>query len=67
MCEKNNKFDKSFIYLARNVYKTNDLRFKIKNEINVLYQALGIIMWSIIVTLVFAYMKQSTNFIYFQF
>ena len=34
MCEKNDKFDKSFIYLARNVYKSNDLRFKIKNEIN---------------------------------
>ena len=32
--EKNNKFDQSFINLARNVYQTNDLRFEIKNEIN---------------------------------
>ena len=34
MCEKNDKFDQSFIDLARNVYQTNDLRFTIKNEIN---------------------------------
>jgi len=39
----------------------------IKNEINIFYQTLGIIMWTIIITLVFVYMKQSTNFIYFQF
>lgn len=32
--EKNDKFDQSFIDLARNVYQTNDLRFTIKNEIN---------------------------------
>ena len=32
--EKNDKFDQSFIDLARNVYQTNDLRFIIKNEIN---------------------------------
>src|SRR6056300_289426 len=29
-CEKNDKFDQSFIDLARNVYQTNDLRFAIK-------------------------------------
>ena len=34
VCEKNDKFDQSFIDLARNVYQTNDLRFEIKNEIN---------------------------------
>tara|TARA_Y100000591_G_scaffold305916_1_gene303896 strand:+ start:77 stop:463 length:387 start_codon:yes stop_codon:yes gene_type:complete len=34
ICEKNKKFDERFIDLARNVYRTNDLRFKIKNEIN---------------------------------
>lgn len=34
MCEKNDKFDHSFIDLARSVYQTNDLRFAIKNEIN---------------------------------
>ena len=34
ICEKNNKFDNHFINLARSVYQTNDLRFKIKNEIN---------------------------------
>ena len=32
--EKNDKFDQSFIDLARNVYQTNDMRFTIKNEIN---------------------------------
>lgn len=32
--EKNDKFDQSFIDLARNVYQTNDFRFAIKNEIN---------------------------------
>lgn len=34
--EKNYKFDDEFINLARNVYKTNDLRSKIKYEINLL-------------------------------
>ncbi len=32
--EKNNKFDKKFIELARNVYKFNDERAKIKLAIN---------------------------------
>ena len=32
--EKTKKFDKTFIDLARSVYKTNDLRAKIKNDIN---------------------------------
>jgi len=34
LAEKNNNFDESFIQLARNVYKKNDLRAKIKLEIN---------------------------------
>ena len=33
-CEKNKKFDKIFIDLARSVYITNDKRSEIKNEIN---------------------------------
>tara|TARA_Y100000590_G_scaffold443453_1_gene572932 strand:- start:1444 stop:1830 length:387 start_codon:yes stop_codon:yes gene_type:complete len=32
--EKTKKFDKTFIDLARSVYKTNDFRAKIKNDIN---------------------------------
>ena len=32
--EKNNQFDKKFIQLARNVYKFNDERAKIKLKIN---------------------------------
>jgi len=32
--EKEKQFDKEFIELARSVYHTNDLRAKIKNEIN---------------------------------
>ncbi|MDC3063984.1 DUF6165 family protein [Alphaproteobacteria bacterium] len=32
--ERNKKFDKDFIKLARDVYITNDKRAKIKNEIN---------------------------------
>lgn len=32
--EKNQKFEISFIELARNVYKTNDRRFEVKNKIN---------------------------------
>tara|TARA_B100000579_G_scaffold80593_1_gene62737 strand:- start:742 stop:1137 length:396 start_codon:yes stop_codon:yes gene_type:complete len=34
LAEKNNDFDKKFIELARNVYKFNDERAKIKLEIN---------------------------------
>ena len=33
-CERNKKFDKTFIDLARSVYVTNDKRSEIKNEIN---------------------------------
>ena len=32
--EKKQEFDQEFIELARNVYKNNDARFKIKSEIN---------------------------------
>jgi len=32
--EKNNNFDKNFVELARNVYKKNDERSKVKLEIN---------------------------------
>lgn len=32
--EKEKKFDNEFIQLARNVYFTNDERFRIKNELN---------------------------------
>ena len=34
--EKNSKFDEHFISLARNVYKMNDQRAKIKMKINIL-------------------------------
>ena len=34
LAEKNQNFDEKFILLARNVYKKNDLRAKIKSEIN---------------------------------
>ena len=34
LAEKNNNFDEQFIQLARNVYKKNDLRAKIKSKIN---------------------------------
>ena len=34
LAEKNNDFGEKFIELARNVYKLNDLRAKIKLEIN---------------------------------
>ena len=34
ICEKNKKFDKDFIELARSVYINNDTRAKIKLEIN---------------------------------
>ena len=33
-CEKKNDFNEKFIELARNVYKFNDQRAKIKSEIN---------------------------------
>lgn len=32
--EKNNKFDHTFVTLARKVYYTNDKRFDVKNKIN---------------------------------
>jgi hypothetical protein len=32
--EKKQKFDSAFVELARSVYKTNDLRFALKNKIN---------------------------------
>lgn len=32
--EKNNEFDNEFIELAREVYKTNDKRYNLKNNIN---------------------------------
>ena len=35
-CEKNKDFGPEFIRLARDVYHTNDRRFEIKNEINLL-------------------------------
>ena len=35
LAEKNNKFDEKFIELARNVYKFNDKRAKIKLEIKI--------------------------------
>ena len=34
LAEKNKKFDENFIELARNVYRFNDLRAKIKSKIN---------------------------------
>ena len=34
LAEKNKKFDKNFIELARNVYRFNDKRAKIKSQIN---------------------------------
>jgi hypothetical protein len=37
--EKNNQFDDEFIELARLVYYTNDLRAKIKKEINLKYES----------------------------
>ncbi len=36
LAEKNNKFDNQFIQLARDVYKFNDQRAKIKLQINVI-------------------------------
>jgi len=37
--EKEQRFDKEFIELARSVYKTNDLRAQIKKEINEKYKS----------------------------
>jgi hypothetical protein len=34
--EKQKEFDEEFVYYARNVYITNDLRFKLKSKINTL-------------------------------
>ena len=34
MKEKNQEFDNDFIQIARSVYFTNDIRAKIKNDIN---------------------------------
>ena len=36
LCEKNKKFDEKFVELARSVYKCNDVRSKLKLEINLL-------------------------------
>ncbi|MFG1501026.1 DUF6165 family protein [Halobacteriovorax sp. XZX-3] len=37
--EKEADFGEEFIFLARSVYKTNDLRFKVKNSINMSYNS----------------------------
>lgn len=37
--EKKQEFDSEFIELARSVYKTNDQRAKIKNDINILLKS----------------------------
>ena len=34
LCEKNKKFDEKFVELARSVYKSNDIRSKLKLKIN---------------------------------
>jgi hypothetical protein len=39
ICEKNEDFSSEFIRLARDVYFTNDLRFEIKNNINIFYKS----------------------------
>ena len=38
-CEKNNDFGDNFIKLARSVYKTNDQRFHLKNDVNELFNS----------------------------
>lgn len=38
-CEKNNDFGNKFIKLARSVYKTNDQRFHLKNDVNKLFNS----------------------------
>ena len=37
--EKDKKFDNDFVELARSVYITNDIRFEIKNYINLKYNS----------------------------
>lgn len=37
--DSKNEFDDEFIKLAKSVYVTNDERFKLKNEINLLYNS----------------------------
>ena len=39
-CERENRFDKEFIELARSVYITNDKRSKLKKEINILTESI---------------------------
>ena len=39
MLEKNEDFGDKFIELARAVYKTNDQRFEVKNDINKLFNS----------------------------
>ena len=39
VCEKNNDFGDNFIKLARSVYKTNDKRFHLKNDVNELFNS----------------------------
>ena len=39
VCEKNNDFGDNFIKLARAVYKTNDQRFHLKNDVNELFNS----------------------------
>ena len=41
ICEKNKDFGKNFIELARNVYKHNDKRAKIKSDINSLLKSIS--------------------------
>jgi hypothetical protein len=36
MKEKDKQFDSEFIELARSVYLTNDIRFNLKNKINMI-------------------------------
>jgi hypothetical protein len=36
-CERKAQFDQEFIQLARDVYKTNDIRARLKREINTLF------------------------------
>jgi len=39
-CERENRFDKEFIELARSVYITNDKRSNLKKEINILTESI---------------------------
>ena len=39
-CEREDRFDKEFIELARSVYITNDERSKLKKEINILTESI---------------------------